>query len=77
MVGRVYKLFDEILEKIEDSLTNERKTEEGLIRLFRKNKATQEKLLAKLLREIAGLNVEIIALVNRIREATRELAEAR
>jgi len=39
MVGRVYKLFDEILEKIEESLTNERKTEEGLIRLFRKNKA--------------------------------------
>jgi hypothetical protein len=36
MVGRVYRLFDETLAKIEDSLTNERRAEDRRISIYKK-----------------------------------------
>jgi len=57
MVGRVYRLFDETLAKIEDSLTNERRAEDRRISIYKKYRNSLEKELSEVNREISSLNV--------------------
>jgi len=38
MVGRIYKIFGEIINKIEDTLTNERRSEDKRIAAYNKAK---------------------------------------
>jgi hypothetical protein len=57
MVGRVYKLFDETLAKIEDSLTNERRAEDKRISIYKHYRHALEKELSTVNRDISSLNV--------------------
>jgi len=57
MVGRVYRLFDETLAKIEDSLTSERRAEDKRISIYKKYRHALEHELSEVNRDIASLNV--------------------